>query len=159
MDDDDDDVVEILDPAEIGQLASTTFKTERERIGVMDEDGFTSEFIVEKQKTMTEGGEIISDKKVMLAKFLTCGDRVTDPRQIMRCVYEGHPVCHDCITRCDGCRTLVCLDHSDEYDFEGRILRLCDDCARMLEAYQKRESTIGRRAFRSIRGMFRREEI
>lgn len=155
---DDDDDIERLDLGEIGQLASTAFKTERERIGVTDEDGFTSEFIVERKKTMTESGEIISDKKAMIAKFLTCGDQVTDPRQIMRCIYEGHPVCRNCITQCYGCRTLVCLDHSDEYEFEGQILRLCEDCARRLEAYQKRENTIGRKAFRSITGMFRKEE-
>lgn len=156
MDDDDDD--ERLDPEEIGEIASTPFKREIERKLVTDSDGFIQKFIVETTKTMTEEGEIISEKNVGVSIFMTCGHQVTDPRQIMRCVYEGHPVCRDCIIRCDGRGELVCVYHSDQYEFEGRILTLCEHCARMLEDYQKRENTIGKRAFRSIREMFRKEE-
>lgn len=153
-----DEEDERLDPEEIGQIASTLFKTQIERKVVTDDDGSEWEITVEIRKSMTSTGEIISDKRAIVSKFMTCGHQITDPRQIMRCVYEGHPVCRDCIIRCDGRGELVCIDHSVEYEYEGRILRFCQHCAEIFELYLKSENTITKRAFRLIKGMLRKEE-
>ena len=154
-----DEEDERLDPEELGEIASSTFKKEIERRVVTDDDGFSEEITVETTKTMTPAGEIVKDKRVVVSKFMTCGHQVTDPRQIMRCVYDGHPVCRDCLLRCDGSGELVCLNHSDEYEFEGQILRLCQDCAAKYELHKQRENTITKRAFRMIKGMLRKEQV
>lgn len=145
---------ERLDPEEIGDIASTLFKTDIERRVVTDDDGSKWELTTETKKTMTPNGEIISDKTANVGIFMSCGHQVTDPRQIMRCFHDGntgHAVCRDCIIRCDGQGELICIYHFYEYEHEGRILRLCHDCAETYELYLKRENTITKKAFKFIK--------
>lgn len=155
---------ERLDPEEIGELASTPFKTEIQRKVVTDSDGNVLEIVVETRKTMTPSGEIISDKREMVSTFVSCGHQVTDVRQIIRCDYrdrdqdQDHFVCRDCITRCDGCKGFFCIYHSDDYEYEQGILNLCLRCAEDFEYEMRKENTPTKKALRFFKGIILKEE-
>ena len=145
---------ERLDPEEIAELASTKFKTEIKRRVVIDDDGCEWGTTDETRKTQTPAGEIITDRKEMVSRFLSCGHQMTDPTDVARCEYNGHFVCRNCITQCNGRLELVCVYHSDEYEYNGQILRLCQDCAEILEYQIRRENTLTQKVLRLIRSIF-----
>ena len=149
---------ERLDPEEIGEMASTPFKTEIERKLVIDDDGTKWEIPVETRKSMTPSGEIISDKRAVVSRFVSCGHQVTDPRHVMRCVYGGHFVCQNCITQCDGDGELVCLQHSAEYEYEQQILNLCQKCGEDFEFEMRKQNTPTKKVLRLIKSILIKEE-
>lgn len=124
---------ERVDAEELGRLASAPFKTEKEIIAVTDEDGYEWELTREIRKFITEKGEIITHKRKVFSKFVTCGHQVSHPSQVMRCKYEGHAVCQHCITFCEHCGELVCLNHSGEYEEDQNVINLCRDCGQTFE--------------------------
>ena len=148
-----------LDPDEIGELASTPFKTEIERSVVTDDDGYEFEIAVKTTKTIAPPNEIVTDRQAVVSKRISCGHQITDVRQIMKCKYEDqeHLVCRDCITRCDGCRGFFCIFHSDDYEYEQGILKLCERCAELFEDEMRRENTPTKRALRFFKGIILKE--
>ncbi len=155
------DEYERIDPEEIARIASNPYKREIRRTLVVDSDGFTEDIAVETSKQMTESG-MVTEENAVVAKILTCGHPVTDVRQIMRCKYdedEPHEVCRSCIARCEGCRKLVCIYHSDLYkDGDGKEHVYCLECGKRYEGYVESENTMTKKAFRLVKKVFRKEE-
>jgi hypothetical protein len=149
---------EMLDPEELAALGSTPFRTEVETRVTTDVDGFELNIWTETKTSMTPTGEIVVLKKEVCSRFVSCGHQLTHPTQASRCKYEGHVVCRNCITTCQGCRELVCLQHSDEWEYEGEILRLCLDCGEEFEYEMRKENSLTKRILRLIRNKLTKEE-
>lgn len=136
-----------MDVEELGDLASMPFKTELKKKTVVDDDGYEFEITTEVKKSMGPGGEIIAVEN-QKSRFVSCGHRVVNTSQVMRCVYEGHTVCKECIKVCDGCGEMVCLAHSAEYHDEAGSFRLCWDCENRFKLEMVKESSLINKIFR-----------
>jgi hypothetical protein len=142
---------------ERGQPAPTPFKTEIESVVVTDDDGYEWETTKKTRKYIKPDNEIVALKRFELSRFATCGHQITDTRQLARCTYGGHHVCHNCIIQCDTCQELVCIRHSGEYEYHGEILRLCLKCGRKLETIIEEENRLTNRILNLIRNKMGKE--
>jgi superfamily II helicase len=149
---------ETQNPEEEGQAAPAPYKTEIESIVITDDDGDEWETTKKTRKYMKPNDEIVILRRHEVARYATCGHQITDTKQIMRCMYQGHHVCHNCITQCDICLELVCNKHSGEYEYHQEMFRLCFECARKLETLIQEENTITNKILRLIKNKFGQEE-
>jgi hypothetical protein len=138
---------ERMNVEELGNLASIPFKTETKKKTVTDDDGYEFEIITEVKKFVSPAGEVVTVEKETF-RFVSCGHQVVSPKQVMRCVYEGHTVCKDCIKQCDGCGEMVCLAHSKELHDEQGVFRLCNDCEHRLQLEIIKENSLINKLFR-----------
>jgi hypothetical protein len=132
---------------ELGEIASAPFKTEIKKKTVVDDDGYEFDIPTEVQKYMTPSGEVVAVENEK-SRFVSCGHRVINTSQVMRCVYGGHTVCKNCIRVCDGCGEMVCLAHSAEYHDEEGSFRLCWDCEDRFKLEMVKESSLINKIFR-----------
>jgi len=137
---------ERMSPEELGNLASIPFKTETKKKTIVDDDGYEFEIVIEVKKLLNPNGEIqVVEKET--SRFVSCGHQVVDPKEVMRCVYEGHTVCKHCIRICDGCGVMVCLAHSEELHDKQGSLRLCWDCEDRFKLEMIKENSIFNKIF------------
>jgi len=141
---------ERMNPEELGELASTPFKTEIKKKTIVDDDGYEFEIVTEIKKTLGPNGEIIIEENEK-SRFVSCGHQVNNPNQVMRCVYEGHTVCKDCIRKCDGCGEMVCQAHMTEYHDNKVSLQLCWDCEDKFKLEMIKENSIINKIFHRIK--------